>query len=276
MKPRMPARLAISAVTMVSLSFAGAITVSAAPPANDDFDTATIISALPFTDVVDTTEATTAADDPVPSCVIGSVQATVWYSLTPSNAMRIRMDTSGSNYYAVAVAYTGTRGALSEISCGLPLLTLDVTAGVTYSFMVFPLPGTPPGLLSINVQEIAPVTVSVAINATGLVNPTTGVATVSGTITCSPGAITLEGMPGPSTLQQLFAHRVVISGYFNFPVTACTGEAIAWSVTVTGTNGLFAPGAAQADVIVEACSFITGECVFGSADARIRLKASRS
>jgi hypothetical protein len=274
----MPTRLAISAVTIASLSFAGAINVSAAPPANDDFDTATIVSALPFTDVVDTAEATTAADDPVPSssCVIGSAQATVWYSLTPSNAMRIRIDTSASNYYAVVAAYTGTRGALSEISCGLPLLTLDVTAGVTYSFMVFPLPGTPPGLLSINVQEIAPVTVSVAINATGLVNPTTGVATVSGTITCSPGAITLEGMPGPSTLQQLFAHRVVISGYFNFPVTACTGEAIDWSVAVTGTNGRFAPGAAQTNVIVEACSSITGECVFGSADATIRLKASRT
>jgi hypothetical protein len=281
MKLSMPARVAISTGTVLFLSLAGGASVLAAPPSNDDFNAATVISAFPFADTVNTTEATAAPDDPVPSgsCALGDAVATVWYSLTPASDMRIRIDTSGSDYFAVVAAYTGSRGALAEIGCGggSNLLTLDVAAGVMYSFMVFPLPGTLPGTLSFSAQEIVPVSAAVTINPTGLVNPKTGVATVSGTITCSGlEAMTLDGMPGPGTLQQVFAHRVIISGTFNPPVTACTGAAIGWSSTLTGTNGLFGPGSAQAFATIQACSSITFECAIASTNAAIRLKASRS
>jgi hypothetical protein len=47
------------------LAFLFATTVHAQPPPNDDFDSATIVvEPLPFNDNVDTSEATTAVDDP--------------------------------------------------------------------------------------------------------------------------------------------------------------------------------------------------------------------
>ena len=51
--------LAIIAFMLVSFS----PVVPAIPP-NDDFNNATVISGLPFTDYLDTSDATTAADDP--------------------------------------------------------------------------------------------------------------------------------------------------------------------------------------------------------------------
>jgi hypothetical protein len=46
----------------------GARTATASPPPNDDFDQATVVSALPFTNEVDTTGASQASDDPTETC----------------------------------------------------------------------------------------------------------------------------------------------------------------------------------------------------------------
>ena len=85
----------------------------AAPPGNDDFDNATAISSLPFSDALDTTQATTASDDP--DCV-GNAHS-VWYSFTPSTTMVVIGDTFGSDYDTTLSAYTGSRGSLTQIAC---------------------------------------------------------------------------------------------------------------------------------------------------------------
>jgi hypothetical protein len=83
-------------------------------PANDDFDNATVITALPFTDELDTTDATTAPDDPTSECLGGDQpRASVWYAFTPAQDLEIEA-TISCGFIAV---YTGTRGQLSEITC---------------------------------------------------------------------------------------------------------------------------------------------------------------
>src|SRR3712207_847829 len=90
--------------------------VFAQPPNNDDFDSATIISSLPFSNSINTVEATTAADDPF--CAGNG--HTVWYSFTPDedgevNAF-LEANTVGSDYDTTLSVYTGSRGNLEQIA----------------------------------------------------------------------------------------------------------------------------------------------------------------
>lgn len=76
-------RRAMSLITVmvgaaVSLLF-GASAVHAAPPSNDAFSSATVITQLPFNAVVDISEATSSPDDPL-GCFAG--QPTVWFAYT--------------------------------------------------------------------------------------------------------------------------------------------------------------------------------------------------
>jgi hypothetical protein len=57
-------RTALLLLTVPALVLLAASPAIAQPPANDDFDNATVVPGLPFTDQLNTTEATTAADDP--------------------------------------------------------------------------------------------------------------------------------------------------------------------------------------------------------------------
>jgi hypothetical protein len=127
-----------------------------APPTNDDFDDATLIPARPFTDNIDTEGATTAADDPIPSCAEGGQGPTVWYTFTPSHSKRLEANTFGSDYDTDLVVYTGTRGDLTEIACNddagslQSRVVFDAVAGETYFFMVGAFASGPGGNLVFN------------------------------------------------------------------------------------------------------------------------------
>jgi hypothetical protein len=113
-------------------------------------------------------------------------------------------------------------------------------------------------------------TVSATVDPVGFVNTKTGVATVSGTVTCPDGESTNGGAGADISVSQLFAHRVLISGFGNFPVIACTGAPVQWTASVSGGNGRFASGRAH----VEGLACTLNEC--GSFSADIRLKASNA
>src|SRR5262249_47058726 len=96
--------------------------------------------APPFTETLDTRTATTAADDPA-NCAGSRGNASVWYSLTASSSGEIGVDTSGSDYDTAVSVYTGTCGALTQVSCNddfgntlgnRSLLTFHSFAGQTY------------------------------------------------------------------------------------------------------------------------------------------------
>jgi hypothetical protein len=109
------------------------------PPPNDDFAHATVVTALPFTDSVDASGATTAADDPT-GC--GGARNSVWYRFTPTVSETFTADPGGSTYQTGVSVYTGSRGSLTQIACrigsfgGAPPAKWTGTAGITYYIMV--------------------------------------------------------------------------------------------------------------------------------------------
>jgi hypothetical protein len=99
-------RKQLPAVLIVSLLSLLLVTPSyAAPPSNDELATATSIGALPFTDALNTSDATASAGDPTDCTNNGSI----WYTFTPTTDMRISAATFGSNYDTVFSAYTVMR-----------------------------------------------------------------------------------------------------------------------------------------------------------------------
>jgi hypothetical protein len=98
------------------------------------------------------------------------------------------------------------------------------------------------------VHVVPPLQFGLAVNKTGSVNTKTGVATISGTLTCSREVyVDVSG-----TLKQLFAKRVYITGSFYVTVD-CKAPSTKWSVTVTGDNGRFGAGDVSAAVNAYGC-----------------------
>jgi hypothetical protein len=132
-----------------------ATTLSA--PANDDFNSAITVTRVGFTSRINTTQATTAADDPIPSCANGGRGPTVWYAFTSSRNKRIEANTFGSDYDSDLAIYTGTRGNLTEIGCNddagdgvQSQVVFDAVPGQTYYIMVGAFASGPGGNLVFN------------------------------------------------------------------------------------------------------------------------------
>jgi hypothetical protein len=73
----------------------------AAPPPNDTRDQATVIAALPFTETIDTSEATIGPDDDAAATTCGlpsPYPKSVWYRYTPATDHSLVIDTAGSGY----------------------------------------------------------------------------------------------------------------------------------------------------------------------------------
>jgi hypothetical protein len=263
-KLRRTALLLLTVPALVLLAASPAI----AQPTNDDFDSATVVPGLPFTDQVNTTEATTAADDP--ECE--GQGPTVWYSFTPTEDLRVEANTFGSDYDTTLSVYTGAPGALTQIACNddaagslQSRVRFDATAGQTYFFMVGSFASGPGGNLTFSVDVATALELGLTIDPTGSVVPSKGVVAISGTVTCSePALVEVQGR-----MQQRIG-RLLITGFF-FTFVECTPPATAWSATVEGENGLFVAGQAQ----VDAFAFAPEEGEFAEASATVRLRGSR-
>jgi hypothetical protein len=136
-------RLLIAMCVGTALVIFPATIAFAAAPANDDFNNATAITSVPFNVHIDTTAATTAADDPS-SC--SPANNSVWYTFTPAVNETVTADSFGGTATGFVSAYTGVRGALTKVACGyvsgFSVSTAWVaTAGVTYHVMVASAPG---------------------------------------------------------------------------------------------------------------------------------------
>ena len=89
----------------------------AAPPSNDTFTNATLVT-VGFSEVLDTTEATTDGDDAQlnASCGAPATDASVWYALEGSDTGVI-VDVSQSNYSAGILVGVGSQGNLQTVAC---------------------------------------------------------------------------------------------------------------------------------------------------------------
>ena len=237
----------VTVITGSEVVSCGVFTIKGPPPANDDFDNATPITALPFTDAINTLGATSAADDPT-DCY--GTNASVWYSFTPGSDIKIQVDTSYSDYYTGVAVYTGTRGSFTLVECSDYCLTLDAFAGVTYYFMVTSYYGMGGNLVfSVDVAP-PPLSINLSLNATGVVNTKgvfRGVATIKGILTCSEPAWAEVDILARQRAGRLF---ITDSWYTYF---YCDG-ATPWQIQLYGDIGPFLPGPVSVRSIAYGCS----------------------
>jgi len=111
LKPARALALLVACAAALGAAMALPSTAFADPPPNDDFP-GTTITTLPFTDTVNTTEATDQADEPFCSPNEGLA---VWYSFTPPADTTLLADLLGSDYPVFVSVYTGT--TLADLTC---------------------------------------------------------------------------------------------------------------------------------------------------------------
>jgi hypothetical protein len=238
----------------------------AAPPANDDFDNAVTFNTVPFEATEDTTEATVAADDP--TCIVPFTN-TVWYSVTLTATTEIAVDTFGSDYDTVLSAWTGPRGALTQVACNddsgslQSRIAFTAEAGTTYHLLVGTFPDSPSGTLVLHGQVLPPpVTLAVTINATGSV--VNGAAVIRGTVSCSrPVELTVSG-----TLRQQQRRQPALGSYR--ATVSCSGTT-GWQATVLGETGAFRRGSASAVAVAEFTDVVRAETIRARASRTVQL-----
>lgn len=220
----------------------------AAPPSNDDISGATPFTGIPFTDSVDTTEATYAATDT--ACGL----ATVWYEFTPTDSGVVEFNTVGSNYDTTLALHTGDPSAPTLLQCnddsiyGLQSqIIAEVTAGVTYYISAGTCCGSaepgfvgPGGNLVFNAQVPPPPVTEVALTVDRRATVTRqGLVTVSGTVTCDQPATGYVNL----SLEQIY-NRMIARGDAYVPVE-CGPTPTEWTAQLSSnTFIIFGPGRA--------------------------------
>jgi hypothetical protein len=150
------ARPVVACLALTASAFGA--TAAWAAPANDDFASAAPVSALPFSDTVDLSSATSEPGEPQ-SCFFSS--QTVWYAVTPSHDETLVADTTGSTTLGQVTAYRADGsgfGGLSFLGCanfGPQRAVFAAQAGKTY-YLQASLPFGGAGTLRVNLSAVAP------------------------------------------------------------------------------------------------------------------------
>ena len=245
-------------------------TALAAPPSNDTFAGATPV-AVGFSEVLDTTDATTDADDAQlnVSCGAPATDASVWYVLEGADA-GVVVDVSQSDYPAGVLVGVGTQGNLETVACGPGATAFFAAAGTTYYVLAIDDQsdgGGNGGSLNISFNEAPPPPiVEVALNRFGRVDIHTGIATVSGTYTCTNG----DFLDININANQRIGRGSVFGFGGLFVENACDGEPHAWTIDLTPQNGRFAGGKALALTFSFSCGAF--ECTDGFFEQTIQLR----
>lgn len=240
-------------------------------PANDTFSGATAVS-LPFSEVLNTTEATTDADDAQlnESCGAPATDASVWYSFTPAADAQVVIDVSQSDYSAGLAVGVGTQGNLSTVTCGPGAVSFIATALTTYYVLAFDYQGDGTGnggTLNISISETAATTVDAfTVDPFGTFNSKTGIATISGTYSCSNGDFLSANV---DARQNVGRFSIIGSGSF-FASGTCDGALHTWSADVFPQNGKFAGGTAMTVAFAYACGAFN--CGYGFAEQTVHLR----
>jgi hypothetical protein len=240
---------------------------AAPPPSNDHQAGATSITALPFNDTVDTSRATTDADDDALNAQCGApvTNGSVWYSFTaPAGVDGIVVDVSQSSFSAGAIiAESDGSGGWIVVGCGPGTTGAAVFEDGDYAILAFSdTPGVTGGTLRISVDTATIPTLDLTVNPRGKVDKY-GNALVSGTVTCSGGDFTDIYV----SVQQAVG-RFTVSGD-GFAGTGCDGTTQPWTAVVTPYNGKFAGGKAASFTSAFSCGAFF--CADGYVEAPIRL-----
>src|SRR2546430_10641261 len=164
------------------------------PVSNDAFASATVIGALPFSDVVDISAASMEAGEPPCSCSGGaSSQRTVWYAFAPAVGAVVTASVA-AQFSTVVGVYSGGLGGMAEITCRSPFVVRDATflaqAGTTYHIQVDGMFGQT-GVLELRLDVVPPPPTDLFDNATAI-----GALPFTGTVDLT-AASTERGEPSP-------------------------------------------------------------------------------
>lgn len=261
------------AVAAAVLSAVWASAALAAAPNNDTFPNATAAS-IGFSQVLDTTQATTDADDAQlnASCGAPATDASVWYALQGSD-QNVIVDVSQSNYSAGVLVGVGTEGNLQTVTCGPGAVSFFAAAGTTYYILAIDDQadgGGNGGSLNISFNAAPPSpTVEVTVNPTGTVDAHTGVAHISGTYSCTNGDFIDIFVDAQQNVG-----RFTILGFGEFfDSGTCDGASHNWSADVFPQNGKF--GGGKTMTLADAFSCGPFECTDGFAQQTVQLRGGR-
>lgn len=257
----------VAATGTAAIALAGPAQAFAAAPSNDTIGGATVIGAVPFSETIDTSEATTDAEDAAinSQCGAPATNGSVWYQLTAAEAGYL-VDVSQSTFSAGVIVATGAPGSLAIVTCGPGSVGFAAAPGTTYYIMAFSdQPSVVGGQLTISVTAVTPPpTVSLTVDPVGTVTKQ-GTAILTGTYTCSGQADFIEIF---GFLDQPVG-RVTINGSFDTVVFDCDGVAHSWSAEAVAPNGTFAGGKAANFSVIFGCNALG--CNFYDTQQTIKL-----
>jgi hypothetical protein len=261
-------------ITIVAIASLGlAVPVFAAAPTGDLYVDRTVVGAIPFAESVDTTEATTDADDTEAAAQCGAppTDASVWYEYTATSDAGFIVDTNSSTYSTGILVMTGSPGSFSLLTCGAGSVFVSSTGGETYAILVIDYQGDGGGnggTLNIGIDEVPPPPVlDVTIASSGGFNAKTGAATIRGTLSCTGGDVEGKNFIDVQVGQQIGRIKFSGEGFTTFP---CDGTAQTWSAEVFSSTGKFAGG--KATVTMFAVASGPGGGDFVEATATVTLK----
>jgi Family of unknown function (DUF6299) len=280
-------RLAVPLSLIVAATLAFATPALAAVPTNDTYADRTVIGSLPFSDSVDTTAATTDADDVAmnASCGFPATDASVWYEFTAPVDETIVIDASTSTYSVGIIVATGSPASFNNVACGSffgggapqPKATggpvvFSAVNGQTYAILAFDTQfdgdGLDGGTLNISVELAPPPpVVTLTVDASGHFNKVTGSATVTGTVVCT-GAANFAFVE--VQLSQKVGRIATVTGFGQTDFT-CDGTTQHWSAEVIPFSGLFKGGIALAVTAAIACGPV--QCGESDVTRSVRLRS---
>jgi hypothetical protein len=250
-------RLAVllSLVALSSLTFVAP--AAAAAPGNDTYADRIVVGSFPFSDSIDTTEATTDGDDVEANASCGApvTDASVWYEVTAGTDGYFLVDVSPSDYSAGVIVVTGSPGSFSIETCGAGGTSFYAVSGQTYAILVFDdqYDGAGNGgTLEITIDVLPPPpTVALTVNPTGRFNKVTGSATISGTFRCTGEAFSAN--VEVQLTQNVGRFTITGYGYVSLDGVTCDGTIQPWAVEVFGSNGKFKGGRTASVAFAYAC-----------------------
>lgn len=249
-------------------------TAAAAPPSNDTVAGATAAT-IGFTEELDTAEATTDADDDQLNATCGApvTDASVWYTFTSAADASVIVDVSQSSYSSGVLVGVGTPGNLTTVTCGPGTVTFSAAAGTTYYVLAIDDQfdgGGNGGTLRISFNPgPTPPTVDITVDRFGRVNPGTGVATITGTYTCTSADFISVSV---DARQDFGRFTVSGSGAF-FDGLTCDGTTRSWSADVFPQGGKFAGGQAMTMTFAVSCGPF--QCAFDFEERTVQLRGDR-
>ncbi len=261
------------AVLLAGIGLTGGTgTAHAAPPANDDRSTPEVVEGSPLQAAGDTSQATADPTDPTPSCSIGPLAGTLWYSWTPATTANVVVDLqAGAGTVPIAAFYTADDvGGLMPHACTVGgQATFEFVGGQTYLFMVGQYTGCcSPGPFVLTLTPEGPppppYELGLSVGSTAVLGRLPGTATISGSIRCNTaGWATVSG-----EIRQLQG-RNVVRGSGSTDV-ACTSDApVGWSFLVdTGSRSL---QLGKATVAAQASGCSQFSCDMASATVQVKV-----